>query len=64
MASKTKRTEMRRAHKKAAQGTKRKASLRTKGSTKSAKVLVCSNKIKEFKLNKKIRLFRSLIFFC
>ena len=39
MASKTKRTEIRRAHKKAAQGTKRKAALRTKGSTKSQKAL-------------------------
>ena len=39
MASKTIRTETRRKHKKAAQGTKRKAALRTKGSTKSAKVL-------------------------
>ena len=39
MASKTSRTETRRKHKKAAQGTKRKAALRTKGSTKSAKKL-------------------------
>jgi hypothetical protein len=39
MASKTQKTELRRKHKKAAQGTKRKAALRTKGSTKSPKVL-------------------------
>lgn len=39
MASKTKRTEYIRKHKKATAGTKRKASLRTKGSTKSKKVL-------------------------
>lgn len=39
MASKTKRTETIRKHKKAASGTKRKAALRTKGSTKSKKVL-------------------------
>lgn len=39
MASKTKKTEMRRKHKKANQGAKRKAALRTKGSTKSAKTL-------------------------
>ena len=39
MASKTKRTETIRAHKKATSGKKRKASLRTKGSTKSAKKL-------------------------
>lgn len=39
MASKTKRTETVRARKVATRGTKRKASLRTKGSTKSAKEL-------------------------
>lgn len=39
MASKTKRTEIIRKHKKAASGTKRKAALRTKGSTKTKKVL-------------------------
>ena len=39
MASKTKRTETRRKHKKARQGTKRKASVRTKGTTKTAKKL-------------------------
>lgn len=39
MASKTKKTETIRKHKKSAQGKKRKASLRTKGSTKSAKTL-------------------------
>ncbi len=39
MASKTKKTEMIRAHKKAAAGTKRKAALRTKGSTKAKKEL-------------------------
>lgn len=39
MASKTKRTEMIRTRKKAAAGSKRKASIRTKGSTKSAKKL-------------------------
>ncbi len=39
MASKTKRTEMIRKHKKAAAGTKRKAALRTKGSTKTKKAL-------------------------
>ncbi len=39
MASKTKKTEMIRKRKKAAAGTKRKASTRTKGSTKSAKEL-------------------------
>jgi hypothetical protein len=37
MASKTKKTESIRKHKKSTQGTKRKASLRTKGSTKSKK---------------------------
>jgi hypothetical protein len=39
MASKTKRTEKRRERKVASQGKKRKASLRTKGSTKSPKTL-------------------------
>lgn len=39
MASKTKRTETIRKHKKAASGTKRKAALRNKGTTKSPKVL-------------------------
>lgn len=39
MASKTKRTEYIRSHKKSTQGTKRKAKLRTKGSTKSKKEL-------------------------
>ncbi len=39
MASKTKRTEMIRERKKSAKGTKRKAKLRTKGSTKSKKQL-------------------------
>ncbi len=39
MASKTKHTETVRKHKKASQGKKRKAGLRTKGSTKSAKKL-------------------------
>lgn len=39
MASKTKATETKRAHKKANMGKKRKATLRTKGSTKSPKVL-------------------------
>lgn len=39
MASKTKRTETRRQRKVANRGRKRKASLRTKGSTKSAKAL-------------------------
>jgi len=39
MASKTKRTEIIRKHKKAASGTKRKAALRTKGSTKGKKAL-------------------------
>lgn len=39
MASKTKKTELIRKHKKAAAGTKRKAALRTKGSTKSKKTL-------------------------
>jgi hypothetical protein len=39
MASKTKRTEMIRKRKKAAEGTKRKSKLRTKGSTKSKKTL-------------------------
>lgn len=38
MASKTKKTEFIRTRKKAAAGTKRKASIRTKGSTKSKKV--------------------------
>jgi hypothetical protein len=37
MASKTKKTELIRKHKKAAAGTKRKAKLRTKGSTKTKK---------------------------
>ncbi|MES2856503.1 MAG: hypothetical protein V4692_11600 [Bdellovibrionota bacterium] len=39
MASKTQRTEKRRERKVAAQGKKRKSALRTKGSTKSPKVL-------------------------
>ncbi len=39
MASKTKRTETIRTRKQAARGGKRKASLRTKGTTKSAKDL-------------------------
>lgn len=39
MASKTKRTETIRQNKRAAAGSKRKAALRTKGSTKSAKEL-------------------------
>lgn len=39
MASKTKKTEYIRKHKKATSGTKRKAKLRTKGSTKSKKVM-------------------------
>ncbi len=39
MASKTKKTELQRKHKVARQGTKRKAALRTNGSTKSAKDL-------------------------
>lgn len=39
MASKTKRTEYIRDHKKSTQGKKRKAKLRTKGSTKAKKVL-------------------------
>ncbi len=39
MASKTRRTETIRKHKKSSQGKKRKANLRTKGSTKSAKKL-------------------------
>lgn len=39
MASKTKKTEIIRKHKKANQGKKRKAALRGKGSTKSAKTL-------------------------
>lgn len=39
MASKTKRTEKRRQRKVAAKGKKRKAALRTKGSTKSKKEL-------------------------
>lgn len=39
MASKTKRTESIRTRKVAARGTKRKASLRTKGTTKSRKEL-------------------------
>ena len=38
MASKTSKTEYIRDHKKATQGKKRKAALRTKGSTKSKKV--------------------------
>lgn len=39
MASKTKKTEVIRKHKKAAAGSKRKAALRTKGSTKTKKAL-------------------------
>lgn len=39
MASKTKRTETIRSHKKSSAGKKRKASLRNKGTTKSAKTL-------------------------
>lgn len=39
MASKTKRTEMKRTRRDARMGTKRKAALRTKGSTKSPKEL-------------------------
>jgi hypothetical protein len=39
MASKTKKTKIIRKHKKARAGTKRKAALRTKGSTKSKKAL-------------------------
>lgn len=39
MASKTKRTELKRKHKKARGGTKRKAALRAKGTSKSAKTL-------------------------
>lgn len=39
MASKTKRTKIIRKHKKARAGAKRKASVRTKGSTKSKKTL-------------------------
>lgn len=39
MASKTKKLEFIRERKRSAAGTKRKASIRTKGSTKSAKVL-------------------------
>lgn len=39
MASKTKKTETIRAHKKASSGKKRKAALRNKGTTKSAKTL-------------------------
>ncbi len=39
MASKTKKTEHIRKRKKATSGTKRKAALRNKGTTKSAKVL-------------------------
>jgi hypothetical protein len=39
MASKTKATKLKRKHKTANQGKKRKAALRTKGSTKSPKVL-------------------------
>lgn len=39
MASKTKKTEYVRERKKATSGTKRKAALRTKGTTKSAKTL-------------------------
>lgn len=39
MASKTKKTELKRKHKKMRQGTKRKAALRNKGTSKSAKVL-------------------------
>jgi hypothetical protein len=39
MASKTKRTETIRKHKKATSGKKRKAALRNKGTTKSAKTL-------------------------
>lgn len=39
MASKTKRTETIRKHKKARAGAKRKAALRNKGTTKSAKTL-------------------------
>ena len=39
MASKTKRTETIRSHKKATSGKKRKAALRNKGTTKSAKAL-------------------------
>lgn len=39
MASKTKKTEYIRSHKKSTSGKKRKASLRTKGSTKSKKAL-------------------------
>ncbi len=39
MASKTNRTENKRARKRTTRGKKRKASLRTKGTSKSAKVL-------------------------
>ena len=44
MASKTKRTEITRARKRTTGGKKRKATLRTKGTSKSAKVLFGDSK--------------------